>query len=268
MAGKILLVDDDPDLAGLGAAILASRGFEVEVRASAEAALRAMSAQQFALLATDLNIGGRGDGFVLAGAFKALQPQAAVLLVTGSPDFEAAWQAIQFAVDRVLLKPLDPQQLIEAVEQLRAGGRVRRGSMSLAELVEHRLHETLEQWLAWVEHDELVAEVRLDRRGRIDDLAEMLAAVAERIRQPGRAMGEQRWEAAVRHGRLRREQGYRAQGLLREASILREVITASAMQNFLQLDPSRFLADLVEMNAAIDEAMAVSLEAFMGGVGG
>ncbi|MGH9414036.1 MAG: hypothetical protein ACRD0Y_09890, partial [Terriglobales bacterium] len=123
--------------------------------------------------------------------------------------------------------------------------------MSLATMADGWRQDLLKIWYQRAETDELDSKVSLEREGRIDVLSPILEAVVQRIRQPGQPIDEISWDAAVRHGRLRRQQDHRA------LAILREELAAMALRRFLEFDPSHALPDMAEMNAAIDEGMAV-----------
>lgn len=264
MAKRILVVDDDPAIAALTQQLLTLAGHHAGHCTSAAEALRRICAGDSAgydILITDLNLGGRGNGYIVAGAMKEIYPRAGVLLVTGFPDFENSWRAIQSFVDRILVKPVDPASLHAAIAWLASPQRPRPAEKNLGDLIAAYRGELVELWLQKAEADPLVAGVRLPRAERIDDLEQMLEAMARHIHQPpGRPLA--RAEAARRHGQLRRRQGYPATAVLREASLVRQAITEMALRRFLELDPDRFLPDLFAMNTSVDETALQSLAAF------
>lgn len=265
MARRILIVDNDPQIAILTQQLMTLAGHQASHCTSAAEALRLICAADsgaYDVLITDLNLGGRGNGYIIAGAIKEFHPRAGVLLVTGFPDLENSWRAIQSFVDRILVKPVDPASLNTAVEWLAAPDRPRPAEKNLGGLIAAHRGELVELWLQKAEADPLVAAVPLPRAERIDDLEQVLEEMAARIAQPARSPSLARTEAPRRHGRVRRRQGYQATALLREASLVRQAITEMALQRFLELDPERFLADLFVMNTSVDETALQSLAAF------
>ncbi len=257
---RILVVDDDPAIAGLNRELLALAGYAADSCSRPAEALQRICAGGYDALLTDLDLGGRGDEFILAGALKQMQPRAGVLLLTGLPDFEHAWRAIQSCVDGVLVKPVDPAALRTAVQVLVSRERPR-ARENLGEFIAAHHDEIIAAWLRQAEADPMIRAIRLPREQRVDDLEQVLEDIAAHIRTPS-GPPLRNPKAANRHGRLRRAQGYSAVSVLREATLLRQTITELALRRFLEVDPARFLPDLLAMHSGVDEAALRSLAAF------
>ncbi len=116
---NLLLVDDDSDILLTLGTILSRRGFVVTTASSPSDAIRHIAQQRFDILITDLNIGQPGDGFTVVSALRRVQPDAAALLITGFPAFEAALQAIRNQVDDFLVKPVTPDGILSAIERVK-----------------------------------------------------------------------------------------------------------------------------------------------------
>ncbi len=88
----ILLVDDEPDVRDVTALLLKRLGFEVLTADSAEGALAlARSGKEIHLLMTDLSLTGTpGEGEALADSFNQVWPQAHVVFISGSTEYELA----------------------------------------------------------------------------------------------------------------------------------------------------------------------------------
>jgi CheY-like chemotaxis protein len=82
VGATILVVDDQPDLAEMIAAMVARDGHMVRVAASGEEALASIAEQRPDLVLTDLGMPGM-SGLELAERLKAQQPGLPVALVTG-----------------------------------------------------------------------------------------------------------------------------------------------------------------------------------------
>jgi diguanylate cyclase (GGDEF)-like protein len=80
--GKILLVDDEPQVRVLVARQLGRLGFTLVVAASAEEALALSQNERFRVVITDLQMSGMG-GIALLQRLSPLQPQARFLVLTG-----------------------------------------------------------------------------------------------------------------------------------------------------------------------------------------
>ncbi len=117
---RVLLVEDDDDSRELMAEVLSAAGHAVHPVASGPDALEALSRQPFDVLVTDLGISGMG-GLEIARAAKALAPAIPVVLVTGWAEREDVARARGREVDAVLLKPIDPDSLTQAVAGALAG---------------------------------------------------------------------------------------------------------------------------------------------------
>ncbi len=262
MPKRVLVVDDEAEIAQFNIELLRRTGYQAEACQDTGTALRQIAQSDFDLLLTDLNLGCRADGFVLAGALKLMHPQARVLLVTGNPDLAGAWKTIQEFVDGVLMKPVSGAVMRAAVEWVEKPKSARAEPVDLSTLIERYCAEIMDDWLENVEADPIVNRVGLERHERLDDLHAVLKDVALHMRQPDKMTLLECTENARRHGRLRRQEGYAIPALLREASHIRQAITRLLSRHFLELNPDRLLPDLFSMNASVDENLLQSLCAF------
>lgn len=113
----IVIVDDDPTVRRLGAALLTSAGHEVVDRDSGEALEALLAGRRPDLLLLDIQIPGR-DGFALLEVARNVQgdqPLTVVALSGGSaPDERDRIRAAGF--DGFLPKPLDVRGFAAAVQ--------------------------------------------------------------------------------------------------------------------------------------------------------
>jgi CheY-like chemotaxis protein len=119
---RVLLVEDDDDNRELMAEILGAAGCEVVSATSGREALRRLSECPVDVIVTDVGMPGMG-GLELAVAAKAVAPSVPVVVVTGWAEREDITSARE--VDAVLLKPVDPDVLAQAVSDV---ARRRRGA--------------------------------------------------------------------------------------------------------------------------------------------
>jgi CheY-like chemotaxis protein len=118
---RVLLVEDDDDNRELMAEVLASSGFEVLSSASGREGLQTLSESSVDVVVTDVGMPGMG-GLEMARAAKAIAPQVPVVVVTGWVDREDIVTARgRKDVDAVLLKPVDPDALAQAVSDVARG---------------------------------------------------------------------------------------------------------------------------------------------------
>lgn len=263
MGKRVLVVDDDPAIASLNQELLQFFGYQAEACQDVKTALRKIIQDEHDILVTDLNLGSRADGYILAGATKLMRPRATVLLVTGNPDLRHAWKTIQSFVDRVLVKPVKLNQLKDAIEWLQTPEREVPILINLAELIEHYREELIEDWLQYVEADPLVAKVKLSREERLDDLDSILSDIVQHLRNPAMISSAGRHQAAWKHGQLRQHESYSTPALMREASHMRQAITRLIERHFLDISFDNLISDLFTMNSSVDENMLDSLRAFI-----
>src|SRR3569833_1889544 len=83
--GKVLLVEDHPEVAEASRAMLVELGYHCEIASSAEAAMEASVRRDFDLLLADIIMPGAVDGIRLAKKNRARKPGIPVLLVSGFP---------------------------------------------------------------------------------------------------------------------------------------------------------------------------------------
>ncbi len=121
--GRILVVDDEAEVADLIREILARDGFEVETAATAEDALEIVARQDFTLILTDLNmpgIGGRGFYERLLRERPALARR--VGFVTGDTMSRQARGFLDGAGRPFLEKPIAPAELRGLAQSMLGAG--------------------------------------------------------------------------------------------------------------------------------------------------
>jgi CheY-like chemotaxis protein len=117
---RVLLVEDDDDNRELMAEVLAAAGFEVVSAASGQEGLKALAAHSVDVLVTDVGMPGMG-GLDLAKAAKQIAPAVPVVIVTGWAERDDIAEARGKHVDAVLIKPVDPDALTQAVTDVARG---------------------------------------------------------------------------------------------------------------------------------------------------
>lgn len=117
--GRILVVDDDPDILKMAEKVLGSAGHTVF---GAEDALRAvdwLNTIEFDLLLSDANM-PHYSGFELVNTVRnnAKFDKMAVAMLTGLRERKDVERAVKMGVDDYIVKPLDPLLLIQKVNSL------------------------------------------------------------------------------------------------------------------------------------------------------
>ena len=93
IAGRILLVDDEPDMRLSTAQALELEGFEVEEASDAQSALDRLGFGFAGIVVTDIRMPGM-DGLTLMSRIREIDVDIPVILVTGHGDIQLAVRAL------------------------------------------------------------------------------------------------------------------------------------------------------------------------------
>ncbi len=120
MGLRVLLVEDDDDNRELMAEVLTASGCDVLAAASGQDGLRTLSEHSVDVVVTDVGMPGMG-GLEMARAAKEIAPSVPVVVVTGWAERDDITRARGKDVDAVLIKPVDPDALTQAVADVARG---------------------------------------------------------------------------------------------------------------------------------------------------
>ena len=109
---KVLIIEDDPDVALGCEQALQLEGFTAEVAGSAEQGRKRLGADFPGIVVSDIRLPGR-DGLSLQRDLHALDPELPVVLITGHGDVSMAVQAMKDGAYDFLQKPFAPEQLVD-----------------------------------------------------------------------------------------------------------------------------------------------------------
>jgi len=124
MTPRVLLVDDDASLCETLAIGLRKRGFVVEFRTAADDALRALDADEFDVVVTDLNMRGLG-GIELCERIVGSRPDVPVVVLTAFGSLDSAVAAIRAGAYDFINKPVELEVLAIAIDRAAAHRRLR-----------------------------------------------------------------------------------------------------------------------------------------------
>src|SRR3954454_6720562 len=124
-SGNVLLVDDDPAVGQVLAAILGQAGLSARHVESAALALKALEERPFDLVVSDLRMPGM-DGLQLLAAIAKAHPDTPVILLTAHGTVPLAVEAMKAGAVDFVLKPFDRDEILFVVKKALAGaaGRV------------------------------------------------------------------------------------------------------------------------------------------------
>jgi DNA-binding NarL/FixJ family response regulator len=163
----VSIVDDEADLRKHIAGYLAAAGNIrcVSTYASAEEALKHLPQDKPDVILMDINL-GEMDGIECVRRLTVLMPEAQVLMLTVFEDTEQIFRALAAGASGYLLKRLSPKKLLEAIEEVLAGGSPM--SASIARKVVH-------SFKAAPAHGDESADLSDRERAVLDGLAAGLA---------------------------------------------------------------------------------------------
>jgi DNA-binding NtrC family response regulator len=111
---RILIVDDEEELASALAERLAIRGYEVEIATNGEDALTAHCERDFDVLIVDVKMPGIGGPDLMATILRDT-PDLPVILFTGHGSVAEAEQGIKKGAYDYVMKPVDIDVLVEKI---------------------------------------------------------------------------------------------------------------------------------------------------------
>jgi DNA-binding response OmpR family regulator len=112
-----LIVEDEALIRFFLEKTLGRSGHIVETASSGEEALDHLKDTSFDLVMLDLKLGGRVDGLRVLEAVRWQWPETVVVILTGHGSLESAMAAIREGVDGYLLKPVEPAEVRQAVQE-------------------------------------------------------------------------------------------------------------------------------------------------------
>ncbi len=114
MNSRILIIDDEPNIAISFRSLLADEGYSCETADSVEDGHRLLCRADFDLILLDLQLPG-ASGLDMLRQLKADGTMSEVLVISGQADIPMALEAIRLGAADFLEKPVPPERLIVSV---------------------------------------------------------------------------------------------------------------------------------------------------------
>jgi two-component system, OmpR family, alkaline phosphatase synthesis response regulator PhoP len=115
VTGRVLIVEDEPDLAGLVAERCAAAGLEPSVCADGSEALRRAAAEDWAIVLLDLSLPGR-DGILVCQELRSLGVRTPVIMMTARRETADRVAGLRCGADDYVTKPFEMVELIARME--------------------------------------------------------------------------------------------------------------------------------------------------------
>jgi FixJ family two-component response regulator len=186
----ILIVDDDPALLQALPHTVSLRlpQAQVDTSSSAHRALELIRAHDYDTIVSDIKMPGM-DGLELLAKIHELRPETLTLLITGHGDHDLAIQALRGGAYDYLLKPLDRDSFVAALDRALHTRQLRRQvveqwlalelhAKSLEQLVQRRTHELAQ---ATVTKDTIISVVSQELTIPLAQLKDMTQLLSQKL---------------------------------------------------------------------------------------
>jgi DNA-binding response OmpR family regulator len=114
--GRLLVVDDDPRLRSAMGEMIRQEGYSVDEAGTGEDALELLKRAPFDLMTVDMMMPGMGGVEAIRHARK-IQPDLAIIVLTGHPTVESAIASVKADVTDYLLKPYTGEDLVLTISR-------------------------------------------------------------------------------------------------------------------------------------------------------
>jgi DNA-binding response OmpR family regulator len=136
---RILVVDDDEQLAALLVLVLEGEGYPVTVAADAESAIAEVQRESTDLVVLDISLGA-DDGRIVLSQIREIG-ELPVILISGKGDTADRVLGLRLGADDYLPKPFSPVELVARVESvMRRVGRAKPATPAPVAIVTDGLH--------------------------------------------------------------------------------------------------------------------------------
>lgn len=108
---KILLIEDEPELAASISDFLKSEGYLVEIASDFPTAHEKAMVYEYDCLIVDINLPGGGTGLDVIRALKSLRPEAAVIIASARNALDDRITGLDLGADDYLIKPFHLPEL-------------------------------------------------------------------------------------------------------------------------------------------------------------
>ncbi|HWE30707.1 MAG TPA: sigma-54 dependent transcriptional regulator [Polyangia bacterium] len=138
MTARVLVVDDDGEMAETVADYLSGRGYKCETAVGGKAALQVIKRKEVDAIITDLRMDAV-DGLDVLAASRAADPGRPVIVMTAYGTIDGAIEAVRKGASHYLTKPFKLEEAALALERALATEGLVRENAALRKVVDERL---------------------------------------------------------------------------------------------------------------------------------
>ena len=112
----ILIIDDDKDICTLVSNFLSKKGYEVDFSYTGKQAIDNLRKKEFDLVLCDYRLPDT-NGTEMIQRIKLIQPQAAIVIITGYSDIKTAIETFKHGASDYVVKPLYPDEMLITIKE-------------------------------------------------------------------------------------------------------------------------------------------------------
>ncbi len=262
---RVLLVQNSSPTPSDLQETLERNGFQVVAKSTIKTSLKCLTSEEFAALICDLHLPAAGDGFTLINSMRHTHPNAITMIMSAYPALRESVSALLPQADEVLVTPIPLQDIVKLLKsRLNAPlDRILKVREPVATILERHALSTIQEWLVRVNRSKTLTHVTLDGPARTGHLRALLNELIHRLRSPHVDEGQAGVsQAAIAHGKVRKEQGYTAAMLVEESRILQVCIFKTLRSNLSAVDLALVLTDVMTIADEVDSQLTQSMSSF------
>ncbi len=135
--GRILVVDDEPDIRDSLEALLTSENYQVDLAANADEGLRRLDKSPYDLILLDLMMPDK-SGMQVLEEIRARDQETPVFMITAYGSVQVAVDALKRGANDYFPKPWDNEKLLIEIERMISKGRLERENVELKRALKQR----------------------------------------------------------------------------------------------------------------------------------
>src|SRR5579863_2198792 len=135
--GRILVIDDEPDIRESLEALLSQEGYQIELAANATEGLHRLEASLYDLVLLDLMMPDK-SGMQVLEEIRARDSETPIFMITAYGSVQVAVDALKRGANDYFPKPWDNEKLLIEIDRMIAQGRLERENVELKRALKQR----------------------------------------------------------------------------------------------------------------------------------